>query len=313
MKIAVLGTGFGAYHTEIYRSLNEDAKIILWGRNEEKLQELKEKFKVETTTDMEDIFADREVELIDICLPNVLHKDVAIKAMQAGKHVYIETPIAETMEDAVAIMEAAKEYNKKVFVDLFLRFEYPYEQLYKIQQSGKYGKLKELHVWRQTPHWWGNMDLDHIVTNLMMHDIDFVTRLLGQGMVAHASGVTVREEESLVSAIIKYDGAIAEIRGSSAMPSCNPFSVGFEALFEQGYVRYYEDGYADGELETKMMLFSNGGEKEEIILKTGDCYKEGIQHVLTCLASGEESFISGTEAVKSLQMALAIRSNMQRI
>ena len=53
--------------------------------------------------------------------------------------------------------------------------------------------------------------------------------------------------------------------------------------------------------------------KEEIILKTGDCYKEGIQHVLTCLASGEESFISGTEAVKSLQMALAIRSNMQRI
>ncbi len=44
MKIAVLGTGFGAYHTEIYAGMEEVETIIVWGRNEKKLKELQEKF-----------------------------------------------------------------------------------------------------------------------------------------------------------------------------------------------------------------------------------------------------------------------------
>ena len=57
MKIAVLGTGFGAYHVELYKKIGLVKEIVVWGRNTEKLEELKEKFGVSTTTKCEEIRA----------------------------------------------------------------------------------------------------------------------------------------------------------------------------------------------------------------------------------------------------------------
>ena len=154
MRIAVLGTGFGAYHVELYAKRTDVEKIIVWGRNEEKLKELQDKFQIDITTDMEAIWNDGEIDLVDICLPNYLHKDTAIKALSAGKNVFIETPVAETIEDAEAILQASKLYEKRVFVDLFLRFEYAYEYLHHFVKENKYGKLRELQVKRETMPWW---------------------------------------------------------------------------------------------------------------------------------------------------------------
>ena len=104
MKIAVLGTGFGAYHVELYKKIGLVKEIVVWGRNTEKLEELKEKFGVSTTTKCEDILKDKSICLVDICMPNALHKEMALKAMAAGKDVFLEMPLAETEEDGRQII-----------------------------------------------------------------------------------------------------------------------------------------------------------------------------------------------------------------
>ena len=189
MKIAVLGTGFGAYHTELYAKMEEVERITVWGRKEEKLRKLQEKFPVRTTTDMEEIWNDDTIDLVDICLPNHLHRETAVKALHAGKHVFIETPAAQSPEDAEAIQKTARQYNRRAFVNLFLRFEYPYEYLWQIVRDNRLGKLKELQVKRQTPPWWGNLDSAHIGLNLMIHDMDFVTRLRNAAGLSLQCGV----------------------------------------------------------------------------------------------------------------------------
>lgn len=309
MKVAVLGTGFGAYHVELYAKMEDVEKIVVWGRNEEKRKELKEKFHVEITDDMEVIWNDSTIDLVDICLPNHLHKEAAIKALCAGKDVFIETPVAESLEDAEAIFRTAERYGRRAFVDLFLRFEYPYEYLYHIIKDNKLGALRELRVKRETPPWWGNLDSEHIGLNLMIHDMDFVTRLLGEPEGISVSSIDVRKEQSTVSACLQYEDACAFVRGASAMPQAYPFSVGYEAILERGTVRYYEDGYSNGSTDTKLELFCDE-KREEIPLQQENCYENAIKHVVRCIREHQESCLDIKEAIRTLKTVLEMNQKL---
>lgn len=309
MNIAVLGTGFGAYHVELYSQMSNVDKIIVWGRNVEKLRELQSKFHVETTDDMETIWEDKQIDLADICLPNHMHKEIGIKALQAGKHIFMETPVAETEEDAAAILKTAEQCGRRVFVDLFLRYEYPYQFLYELVKSNSYGMLKELLVKRETPPWWGNLDTQHIGLNFMIHDVDFVVRLMGEPDNVSADGIDVREGQSLVTARFDYKDAAAFIRGASAMPGKYPFSVGYEAVFEGAAVRYYEDGY-DGQINTKLEVFCNEN-KKEISLPQANCYAQVMNHVLECLMTKEYSCLDIKEAIRSLKVLLWMNEKLK--
>ncbi|MDE7311103.1 MAG: Gfo/Idh/MocA family oxidoreductase [Eubacterium sp.] len=305
MKVAVLGTGFGAYHAQLYAKMPDIDSVAVWGRNKEKLQELQDKFQVEITTEMDTVWQDDNIALVDICLPNHLHKEMALKALHAGKHVFIETPVTESLADAEGILHAAGQCGRRVFADLFLRFEYPYQYLYQAIKENTYGRLKELQVKRESPPWWGNLDSTHIGLNFMIHDLDFVTRCMGEAENLSVNRIDVRKEQSLVTACLQYKDAAAYVRGASAMPRAYPFSVGYEAVLEHAVIRYYEDGYADGRTETKLELFLDD-EKMEIPLPQSDCYQSAIEHVVQCLKDGKPSCLSIEEAIRTLRAVLSM-------
>lgn len=258
---------------------------------------------------MEEIWENTQIDLVDICLPNHLHRDTAVRAICSGKNIFIETPVAETLEDAEAILRTAEQYGKRVFVDLFLRFEYAYEFLNDLLKKNSYGELKELRVKRETPPWWGNLDSTHIGLNLMMHDMDFVVRLLGEADTITASKIDIREQQSVVNACLKYKNTCAFVRGVSAMPKTYPFSVGYEAIFEHAAVRYYEDGYPDGKKQTKLELFCDET-RREIPLGQTECYENVIRHVLQCLKDGQVSCLDIREAIRTLKTVLDMNEEL---
>lgn len=74
----------------------------------------KERFGFEKCcTDWRDIVNDPEIDVVSICTPNNVHAEIAIAALNAGKHVLCEKPIASTLEDAKAMAEAAKKAAQK--------------------------------------------------------------------------------------------------------------------------------------------------------------------------------------------------------
>lgn len=97
MKIALLGTGFGQAHAGVYAQRPDVDEVIVFGRTPEKLAKNGAEFGFATSTDLDGLIADDSVDLIDICLPTGLHADVAIRAMQASRHVLIELPLAATL------------------------------------------------------------------------------------------------------------------------------------------------------------------------------------------------------------------------
>ena len=118
IRIAVIGWGFmGRTHTHALRAIplmyqNIDFKPVLkcvCSRREEPAKKAMEDLGFERyTTDWKTLVNDPEIDAVSICTPNELHEEMAIAFLNAGKHVYIDKPLAVTNESAMRIMEAAK-------------------------------------------------------------------------------------------------------------------------------------------------------------------------------------------------------------
>jgi predicted dehydrogenase len=122
MKIALLGTGFGQAHAAVYAQRPDVDQVVVFGRTPSKLAAISGQFGFTTTTGLDALIADPPVDLVDICLPTALHAEVAVRAMQAGKDVLIELPLASTRGDAHRIIAAQRATGRKAFVGMFSRF-----------------------------------------------------------------------------------------------------------------------------------------------------------------------------------------------
>src|SRR5687768_9131868 len=105
MKIALLGTGFGQAHAAIYAK--REVEVVVFGRTPAKLDETRQRYGFATTTDLDGLYHDPSIDLIDICLPTSLHAEHVLRGLAAGKHVLCELPLALTMADAQRVADAA--------------------------------------------------------------------------------------------------------------------------------------------------------------------------------------------------------------
>ncbi|MGD3108692.1 Gfo/Idh/MocA family protein [Streptomyces sp. YGL11-2] len=107
MKIGLLGTGFGRAHAAVYAARADVEKVVVFGRTPAELRPLAEEFECEATTDPDEIYGDPDIGLVDVCLPTPLHAEHAVRAMEAGKDVLCELPLAASVEDARRARERA--------------------------------------------------------------------------------------------------------------------------------------------------------------------------------------------------------------
>lgn len=332
MKIGILGTGFGAYHAELYSGMEDVEELYIYGRNAEKLRELERMLsaiqaghsaggdsnpasaaaarlnghpRITTTCNIDDILNNEGVDLVDVCLPSSLHREFSVRALERGKHVYCETPVALDMKDAEAIGAAQARYGRMVFVDLFLRFQGPYLYLKNVCDKQTFGRLKTFSIHRKTPPIWGDLGPQMIVTALMIHDIDYIYWLLGNPKRITPVCTQGKAGQCSISVLMEYDGTCVELKGSSMMPYSYPFAVSYEAVFDDATVRFSDDEYRDSE-EFSFKLFTQRV-KEDIIPDRRNCYEEAIRHVIGCIRDGRQPVNGIGDAMASLGLALKIR------
>ena len=154
---------------------------------------------IKTYTEADELFADPNIDLVDICLPPNLHAKMTIAAIEAGKHVFSEKPIALSLTDADA-MTAAAEANKKLFmVGHVLPFFPAYALVYDAARTNKYGKLIGGHFDRiiSDPVWlkdFYNMStMGGPLLDLHIHDAHFIRLLFGMPKQVQSIG-RLREE-----------------------------------------------------------------------------------------------------------------------
>ena len=121
LKIGIIGTGIiGKSHVRGYQSMRNDVEIVAIADIDEA-----EAQRVAQENDIPHVFSDHrdllkidEIDSVDVCLPNFLHAPVTIAALEAGKHVYCEKPMAKTGPEAQAMYDAAQRTGKKLSVQM---------------------------------------------------------------------------------------------------------------------------------------------------------------------------------------------------
>lgn len=296
MHIGILGTGFGKYHGELYRKIDPSVTLTFWGRNEKKLKEIQSELNCRCTTNIDALLEDDTLDFIDICLPSQVHAEYAIKALNKNHAVFLETPAVTTPQDGPAILNAAKKVNRKVLVNMFLLCDPYYQMIYDLKQNKKYGELKHISIYRRTPPIWGNLGKEQIATALMIHDLDFATWLEKDLALASYSVVTNADQSgAVVDCLLSSPKRKIYVQGNSMTSMGSPFSVGYEAIFEDATISYFDNSFSDS-VETACYLYCNN-RKTKI-------YFEPEEHCLNLFKKVLHDFRTETASDLSMENAL---------
>ncbi|MEG2083658.1 MAG: Gfo/Idh/MocA family oxidoreductase, partial [Oscillospiraceae bacterium] len=149
-KIAILGTGFiSAVHIESITRFVQDAEVVaVCGRNAEHASALAERFGINSVyIDIDELLRESDAEIIDICLPNNLHRDACVKSANAGRHVIVEKPIAMTLEQADEMISTCENNGVLLMYAEELCFTPKYERVRELVSRGAVG---EVYMLKQT-------------------------------------------------------------------------------------------------------------------------------------------------------------------
>ncbi|MCD6351031.1 MAG: Gfo/Idh/MocA family oxidoreductase [Armatimonadetes bacterium] len=141
----VIGLGvWSETHLMAYTTTPQARLAGICDLNEELLAQRAEEYKAPfATTDYHELLARDDIVAVSIATPDFLHREIALAAIEAGKHVILEKPMATTVEDAEAIANAAKASSLKVMVDFHNRWN---PAMYSAKQAIAAGEMGQMQM-----------------------------------------------------------------------------------------------------------------------------------------------------------------------
>ncbi|PPA70769.1 Gfo/Idh/MocA family protein [Jeotgalibacillus proteolyticus] len=150
VRIGMVGYKFmGKAHSHAYRDLPmffpdqpRPVMKMICGRNKENVEKAAEQFGwEESSTDWQELIDNPEIDVIDINAPSNAHKEIALAAAAAGKHIFCEKPLALTLEDSREILQAAEEAGVKHMIGFNYRFAPAVLLAKKLIDEGRLGDI----------------------------------------------------------------------------------------------------------------------------------------------------------------------------
>lgn len=325
IKHGVLGLGwFGEKHCEALASIPNVELYAICTRNSERLAEVAERFGVQKVySNYQEMLADPELESVSITTMWDQHADPAVAALEAGKHVFLEKPMASTVADCDRIVEAANKASSFFMVGHICRFNPRYAAAKQEIAAGKIGKIISMYARRNLPAWVGATVLDKIgpIIGDGVHDTDLMFWFSeSRAVTAYAQTVQVREHTHPDLGQVMYrleSGASCILESVWCLPDTTPFQIDerMEIIGTEGSISIHDThpnlmivdkdgarcpdttywpmihGQLRGALRDELAYFVNcmtTGEKPTVITP-----EESREAVRACLAA-EQSAASGT-------------------
>lgn len=143
LKIGVIGCGSIAKYRHLPEyAANANVEIVaVCDIVPERAETTAAQYRAKAFTDYQEVLKLKEVDAVSVCLPNYLHAPVSIAALNSGKHVLCEKPMATSREEAEAMIQAAKANGKKLMIAHNQRFVASHQKAKEIIESGKLGKI----------------------------------------------------------------------------------------------------------------------------------------------------------------------------
>ena len=253
---------------------------------------------------LEQALEDPAVDAVDICLPTDLHAPLAIQALQAGKHVLVEKPMALTVADTEKLLREGEKSGKVLMTGQVLRFFPAYSEAARMVRNGDLGKIQMCWFRRHCAKpAWGGWLMDPArsgggIFDLLIHDVDYAGWLFGEP-ASHTSA----QVGGLLSSTLRYpgDGPVVVIEGGWHAQGPYPFSMSFTIAGENGTLEFSSASCP--------LTFSRAGaaEKQQVTLPDLDGFTEELGYFIDCVASGRQpEKCPPRESASAVKVALSL-------
>jgi len=268
LRIGILGAGhFAKTHLEAIGRLSDRAQVVRVARRnlDQNFPEAQKVGAVQGTP--EALIESNNVDAISICVPNNLHRKYAEAALQSGKHVFCEKPLAMTVNDADAVLKTAQNADRVLMVGHLTRHLPVYVRVAEILAQGKLGSprtayLSRMHCGGGTRSW--RMDAKiggGVVFDLLVHDLDLLNWYIGVPNRVTAQGH--RHEQGgydYVAALFAYsNGVMAVTEGGFVFRPPTGLRSTMRLVCEQGHIEVNTN-----DPEAPIRVFEEGIEEQRI-------------------------------------------------
>jgi len=321
--VGVIGLGFmGRTHVEAYARASEaghaNRLVAVCDRDADRRAgrggtggnfetgegELFDPARVRGCETVDELLADDDVELVSVCTPTDTHVDVAIRALEAGKHVLVEKPVALRASEVERVGAAARAAERVAMPAMCVRFWPGWSDLKTLIETEAYGGLRSLSIQRLglMPGWGEGFYADversgGALFDLHVHDSDLVAWCLGMPRGVFSTGSPMHLTTSYL-----YDGL--HVTAEGAWDHRGEFVMRYAAAFEGATVTWSLGREAAMLVDTEKAQIE--GESSEL-----SGWDVEIRHLLDVIACGERLRATMDEAAGVIRLLEAERRSLE--
>ena len=228
---------------------------------------------------LDELLADPEIDMVDVCLPPSLHAEVTIAALKAGKHVFCEKPIALKAADARRMVDTARRAGKLLMIGHVLPFFPEYQFAYKAIAEGRYGRLLGGHFKRiiSDPAWlpdFYNPDTTGgPMLDLHIHDAHYIRLICGMPAAVQSVGSMRGEVVERFSTQFRFDDPELVVTAASGVidQQGRPFTHAYEIYLQRATLLFDYAAIGKGlDAHTPLTVLTGNGRVTRPKLGSGD-------------------------------------------
>jgi len=307
MKVGVLGTGaMGNVHARQYR-LMPDVQIGFRERHPERADTFHASGESARFDSAEQLI--EWADVIDICLPTDLHMEYALKAIEAGKPLFLEKPMTTSLADAEKLIHAADKANVPFMVGQVVRFFPEYALGHRLVKNGTVGTPSAARLRRGgglTPSGANGWFMDHsrsggVLVDLAIHDFDWLRWTLGEVkfLYSRSLGATTGQGPDYALTTLTFEsGAVAHVESTWMDPG--GFRTCYEVAGSEGLIEF--DSRTTPGIRTHL---HSGIKLDQTVSSEDDPYYKELAGFLGAVKNGTPVPVTGHDGMVALSLSLA--------
>lgn len=298
LGVAVVGTGFwGRNHARVYKELAETELLAICDIDPDRAKTVANQFGVKSYTNTAKMLKNTDIKAVSICTWSTSLAREAKKALDAGKHVLVEKPMATNVKQAEKLIETAKQKRLHLTVGFLMRFIPGLQQIRKAVEDETIGEpvcatAKRVSQW---PERIGDVG---VVKDTAIHDIDVMRYVFNEdptAVYARIGNMRQGKFEDYAQIMLTFEGGkTAFIESNWLTPYKTRVLVvtGSEAIMKLDYI-------------TQELTIENAKESVQPRYAMQEPLKLELQHFAKCIIDKQKSIVTGIDGLKALQIAEA--------
>jgi len=300
VRVGVIGVGYlGQHHARIFSGLDGVELVGVADTETIKAGEIADKYGCRSFAEYADLI--KACDALSIVTPTTTHHAIAMKCLNAGKDLFIEKPITESLEEAKDIIEAAEKKGLILQIGHLERYNPAI-----IAAAGMIKAPKFIEAERLSPFLGRGIDVD-VTLDLMIHDIDIVLSIVNSKLKEiRATGDSVMTGKiDVVKAWLEFENGCKALITASRL-----------ATEKTRKLRIYQnDSYISVDYQSqevrRYFKKTNGISFDVVKPENKEPLKEELRDFISCVLNRKRPMVSGKEAMDALEIVLKINEMLK--